>query len=427
MDVRHWTSWLALVLGGLLAVPGWADPDVDALRANNNALLQRARQDRALFVHDYRFPERPEAAAKLLLFCRQRGISTLFINVTDLPKPFGADNELGWRWRQLLHDAHQQNLTVIAMTGNVSYTYDTGAALEQVDRVGSFNQSSSPGEGFDGLLLDFPLLASLREFYQPPQVLATTTAAPPIEATRPVAGATGVTAPLPGRTQPAAAPGAEAGAADQPAGPSLPRRAAQPNDTVTPAVDPAALDPKLVGDEGVPEPVKIFPGEAGLPTDPSFQDASVLALHLQAAQKVRDYLRLNYRNQRLRLGITVPAWLQVSLTYRGRTEPFVDHLADLADFLVVHNLPGETTDIDAAAQNVMKYAGTQDKRVYLRIELTSPRFVTPVLQTLYNRDESFLENMVHDILGHDSDRPGFGGIALDDYHSYQRLPDRLHL
>lgn len=368
-----------------LLTPALADRDVVALRQNNTASLRLRDQHRAMMVRDRDLVRSPAEIENLLLFCRQRGITRLFVSTEGLRGTtiFG-DRDFDWRY--LISRAHRQGIDVYAMLGNSAWVNDLGQALLAAQQIFEFGYRATPGERFDGILFDFPLLSSL----QPPA---------PLEE--------GIAPPSEREYQDLARTNA-------PTGGAAPSRSEE--EAMRTPAEQANDAPRLY-------PVR--PQERDTLTATSaIEDTNLLRQHFDAIERIRRHLAYRYRDQRLRFGLTIPAWLQTPVGWNGQVKFASDHFVDLADFVVVHNLPGQTIDVGEAADEVLRYAGRTGKEVLFRIELGYPVRAVPELLTLARQDELFVETFLADLLADFGGASAFAGVALDDYQSYLWLPDR---
>ncbi len=169
------TRHLIILAIAALVLPAQADVDVNSLRQGNTSALQLRGLDRALMVRDRELPTSREETTALLLFCRQKGVTALFVACYDLPPQAFFERERVYRWRSMIGEAHRQGLLVYASTGNVSWVNDRGQALSQLDAVAQLGAMGGPGQGFDGMLLEFPALSKLRTLLPTPSTNQPTT------------------------------------------------------------------------------------------------------------------------------------------------------------------------------------------------------------------------------------------------------------
>lgn len=387
MKAAYRAAPLTVVLLAVLA-PAGAEPQVDALRDANTAALRARGVDRALVVRDRLLPENPQQVSDLLLFCRQKAITAVFQATADLPGSGLLDAERFYRWREYLSRAHRQGLSVYALTGSPLWVYDLGPALRQIDAVLLFAERAAPAEGFDAIVFDFPLLSQLEAGYAPAESVVPPPAGLATHGTE-------TPAPLPG--QPAQGPLEGAGQA--------------------------------AGNAPAPNTGAIYLGRPTYPQQQvnpeDLQNAALIQQYLRALTTLKSYLEARARRPRPAFGVVVPAWLGTPLRWGPEVKPAVNHFADLADLLVLHNLPGPTVDIGRAAVDALRYSGPAGKRVYLRLELRYPSRPVPELVSLFEHDELLLESTILDLRALLEGTPGLAGLALDDYWSYRRLPARL--
>jgi hypothetical protein len=334
--MNHVRAALLLALVALTAAGGAPDGRVVALRENNTSALAARGRVRALTVRDRTVTRLPEAAEALLLFCRQRGVSRLFVAANNLPAPENVDASFGWS--RLITGAKRLGMSVYVVLGAANWVTDSGTALTQMDALLSFNAAALPGETLDGVLIELP----------------------------------GLNEDLAAPTSPASAPAAGA---------------------------PLTPTPALLSD-----PVAV-------------------QRQVEAIARAARHLAARDRSGRLRVGASVPAWMQVQITFDGETRDALRSIVDLVQFIVVHNQPNQTTDVGAAADAALAAAGPAGKSVLTRIDLAvSPRAI-PALATLARRDELLLETTVSDVRARHQAAAGFGGVLLDDYVSYATLPE----
>ncbi|NUQ01040.1 MAG: hypothetical protein HUU35_14420 [Armatimonadetes bacterium] len=376
---RNVLLWLACLA---LTAPVAAQREVVAMRQNNTAALSLRGAERALVVRDRGLVTDPDRQSALLLFCRQKGVTALFLASYELPPRNRLNAEIAYGWRSLLRRAHQQGMDVYALTGDSSWINDSGRALAQIDAVASLAQSGAPGEGFDGILFDFPLISQLQKLFPVPERLK-----PPAETEYETGGLPPAPAPLPAE-----------------------REAELPEEERTYRDD--ANEVYRVGSDYEVEQ---------LPTT-AVENQQLLRQYIESVDRLRGYLAGRHAALRLRLGMTIPAWLRTPVLWRGELKYASDHFVDLTDFVMAHNYPGETVDIVRAADGVIKYAGRSGKAVFARVELSFPLRPMPELLTLFSRDELFLESLVRELIDRHGNTPGFAGVALDDYQSYRVLP-----
>ncbi len=378
-----------LVCAVVQLAPAAADPQVDALRQYNSDLLRQRRQDRALTVRDVTVATDRARQAELLVFCRQKGITRLFVTVPTLTARAGLSPLDEFGWRQLLANAHRQGLSVHAIVGNTGWIADHGRALDALQRLTAFCERSRPGEQFDGVLFEFPLFSELQRLFAPPDELE-----PPAEEDL-LNGVTSRRDVLTGA------------------------RGRQPAER--PAELPPGEDPALES------------ADTTYPDAPYYDRATIAPIELKNQELLRQYLTVmrglkqylqGPRHGRLRLavGVTFPAWLRVPVGDQDRVQFVHEQLVDLGDYVVVHNMPGQTTDIGRASELVLRYAGQTGKQALLRLELQYPRSTLPSLVTLFGRDEWFVEELLRSLLYEHSGAPGFGGVVLDDYLGYRAIP-----
>ncbi len=376
------TRHLIILAIAALVLPAQADVDVNSLRQGNTSALQLRGLDRALMVRDRELPTSREETTALLLFCRQKGVTALFVACYDLPPQAFFERERVYRWRSMIGEAHRQGLLVYASTGNVSWVNDRGQALSQLDAVAQLGAMGGPGQGFDGMLLEFPALSKLRTLL-----------------------------PTPSTNQPTTDSYYRSSATNRP-----PPRQAEEEDQVQGGER----------DTGRPSTGELYPAAPAFdPTQlapTSLEDRELLRQHFEVLAHLNAYLDRRYADQRLKLGVAIPAWLQVPVGYGPEVKPAVEHFVDLSDFTVLHNLPGETTAIGQIADNALRYAGEVGKSAFLRLELGFPVRPYPQLISLFEYDEAYLEGVVLDLLDRHGSTPGFAGVVLDDYRSYTRLP-----
>jgi hypothetical protein len=133
---------------------------VAALRQNNTSALEFHRQHRALVVRTANLATDPLSADRLLLFCRQRGISVLFVNARDLVTVTDSPGDQDFFWRRLLGEAHRRGITLYALAGDDGWLTSPEPGYAQIDALARFQTIGLPGEQFDGLLVDLPALSS---------------------------------------------------------------------------------------------------------------------------------------------------------------------------------------------------------------------------------------------------------------------------
>jgi hypothetical protein len=363
---------LALLAPMVLAAaptPAPAQTRAADLRKDNTAFLQMHGQDRALVVRAPQLPERREDATALLVFCRQQGVTVLFL-AFDATAAHRSP-EIEFHWRGLLAEAHRAGLTIYALVGDAGWLADLGNAYNDLGGVLDLGARHAPGEQFDGVLVELPLLATL-------------------------AGA-GVSW------------SAKPSVSGQPAPPI-----SQPTTTTT--------NPATAAGGQTPTPTETLADAPG-----KFADLSLVKAHLELIASLRRYLDLRDLNAHhpgaLRLGLTLPAWLTVALAWQGHTAPVAAHLAAPCDFVVLHNLPNPTTDVGKSAETLMRALGRAGKRVWLRLELGLPERPEPSLLSLSQTDQEVLELTVEAIRKRHEAAAGFAGVVLDDYLSYLQLPD----
>lgn len=360
-------------------LPAAADVDVNALRQSNTSALQLRGLDRGLMVRDRELPISRDETTRLLLFCRQKGVTAIFVASYDLPPQAFFDRERIYRWQAMISEAHRQGLRVYASTGNVGWVNDRGRALAQLDAVAQLGAMGGPGAGFDGVLLEFPALARLSALL------------PAASSNQPQTDfGSGIRSGLPARGRPD-----EMGTTDE--------RARGAGDSLFPAAP--SFDPSQLGAT-------------------SLEDRDLLRQHFEIIEDLKTYLTRRYASSRLQLGVSVPAWLQTPVSYGPEVKPALQHFIDLSDFTVLHNLPGETPAIAEVADHGLRYAGESGKSAFLRLELGFPPREEPQLISLFDYDEAFLETVVLDLLDRHGSTPGLAGVMLDDYRSYARLPVR---
>ena len=380
----HVTRHLIILFVIALVLPAVADSDVNALRQSNTSELRLRGMDRAMMVRDRELPMSRESTADLLLFCRQKGVTAIFVASYELPPSTFFEHERVYRWRTMIREAHRQGLLVFASAGNASWVSDRGRALAQLDAVAQLGQEGSPGEGFDGVLFEFPSLSQLQ------RLLPAATGRRPAESAALRDGDDN-------RSM-----GSSAGSLGPDVGANAERDVARPDaKDLYPQPEVATASNMLAA---------------------SLEDRELLRQHLEIVDYLKRYAAQRYPDLRLRIGVSVPAWLQVPVGYGAEVKFAVDHFIDRSDFVVLHNLPGETTSIGEAADQALRYAGEAGKSAYLRIELGYPVREQPQLISLFHYDELFLESLVLDLVQRHGGTPGLAGVLLDDYRSYQRLP-----
>lgn len=407
----------------LVAQAARAQVDVAGLRRSNNATLTLQGRQRALIVRDRGFADklypptqvaRPgslESADALVRFCVQRGIDLLFLNANDLepppthqPEPAGPHLPRGgppryspslpttrpsaqlsrsglsatstfW-WQRLNRLAHRQGIRVHALIGDANWIYDVGPAERRLDAIAGLGRGAV-ADGFDGVLLDFPLLSELVE--------------------------TGVRGNGTGSSN---GNGNGAAAADQ----------AQERPLTEPEREAGA------------DPFPLLPlGAGNRALNTIFTNRDLLRHYLDTVRHLRRYLADRDGPQRLAMGVTTPAWLEANVLWNRQTKAVNEHLADTVEYLVVHNLPGATVATAQEADRLLRYAATNGKRVYLRIDLGPVSDDLPELATLQHRDELYLERLVQRYASELSPLHSFGGIALNDYQAYRNLVVRRDL
>jgi hypothetical protein len=115
-----------------------------------------AKTSRALWVWDSA-PLLMDTAARqrFLDFCREREVDTAWLQVTRrLPGETRLEHEEGWR--DLLHDAHRDGLTIHALDGDPAFVLRERhyIVLNLVDTIIRFNRAAPPDQRFDGIHLD---------------------------------------------------------------------------------------------------------------------------------------------------------------------------------------------------------------------------------------------------------------------------------
>lgn len=366
-----------------------AEPAVDAARQANNGLLRQRHQERALFVRDRRLTETPQAVPQLLLFCRQRGVTSLFVAAHSIIDPLPLHAADAYAWRRLLSEGHRQGLMVYAVIGNTGWIHDRGRALDAADRLARFCRQGLPGDRFDGVLLEFSLLTDLQRLFPPPDQLEPPSMEELLNASE------------------------------------LRRDLAASRDGRVPAERPTETGPELPPE--VPSTDLLYPStptyDRQLSPAGDLKSHELLRQFLAVLSSVRAYLAgPRHGDLRLAVGLSFPAWLRLPLGFGENVKYAHEHFIDVADFVVVHNLPGETSEIARAAEGVLRYAGETGKRAFLRVELTYPALAVPRLLSAFGRDELFLEELLAEWLRTQGTAPGFAGIALNEYHGYRLLP-----
>jgi len=368
-----------------LVLPVSGQVDINALRQGNTSALQLRGLDRAVMVRDRELPVSREETTNLMLVCRQKGVTAIFVSCYELPPQAFFDRARVYRWMSMISEAHRQGLNVYATAGNVGWVNDTGRALQQIDAVAQLGELGGPGATFDGLLIEFPALSRLHTLL-----------------------------PAPATNQPTAEYFYQAASTNRNPPRQLPRadEEAADNDRDNGVVEPST-----------PDLYPTYPTFDATQLGPStLEDRAMLRQHFDVLAFLKEYLDRRYASQRLQVGVSVPAWLQLPVGYGPEIKPAVNHFIDLADFTVLHNLPGETTAIGRVANNPLRYAGETGKRAFLRLELGLPSRPEPQLISLFDYDELLLEGVLLDLIDRHGSTPGFAGVLLDDYRSYLRLP-----
>ncbi|MCC7495265.1 MAG: hypothetical protein IT204_23150 [Fimbriimonadaceae bacterium] len=380
-----------LVILHLAGVSG-ADVTASGLRAENRAAFALQQARRVLVVRDlsmWRETDFLRRVEELLVFCRQKDVGVVLL---AFPTPAAASDlrlQRRSQWVLLSRRAHQQGLAVWALAGDLSWSRDVGQALRWADELLAIHRQGWPGGGLDGVVVEYPALSQLTPL-RGGEVAAT------------------------------------------------PARAVDQTGTLAPdSVGPSpALDPLLT------EPPLLWPTRPeSLPSDDNRNGALLSPADLNSQLVVRSFLeqlsgfssylqnaaRLGSSRAlgNLRIGVALPAWLRGQVSWQGQLKPASDHFADLCDLLLLHNLPAATTEIAAAADATMQYAGQAGKLVVLRLELGLPPRPVPALISLHRRDEVFLESTIAQVLARHARTAGFAGIALDDFLSYRNLPELL--
>jgi len=175
--------------------------------------------------------------------------------------------------------------------------------------------------------------------------------------------------------------------------------------------DDPELDPRLRADTGT-----------ALAVPASLTSANELVRHLSVTNRLRAHLSQRYPSKPFDLGVCIPAWLDTQVVYRGATKPARDVFVDLCDFLVVHNLPYNTTDVAQAAEPLLTYAGSMRRPVLLRLEVRPALYDLPSLLSLFSRDQLFAEQTIQDMLARTAGRPGLGGFVIDDWIHWAAMP-----
>jgi len=143
-------AWIVLALL-ILVGPVQADRETRARHVQNNQDLAMADRSRGLRVLDRKVVQAWTTAEPLLIFSAQKGVTQLFMAVSDLPR---SDF---WPWRRFLAEAHRQGRTVYALAEGKDWIDRPEKGRRHVDLIAGFNRQVGPSERFDGLLYDIPL------------------------------------------------------------------------------------------------------------------------------------------------------------------------------------------------------------------------------------------------------------------------------
>ncbi|MBI5834166.1 MAG: hypothetical protein HZB16_17870 [Armatimonadetes bacterium] len=172
------------------------------LRQHNTGLLRSHHQDRALVARDEPAVGGLARANDLLSVCQQTQVTSLFVSVRSITG--GArDAATEYRWRSLLAQAHRLGMRVFAICGDSGTVTDYGVLYDAVDKLMRFGAIGLPGEQFDGMLLDLPILSTLTGMAPPvpvapvPATIGEAAPDQPAEVVDPRAG-TGTSLAVPG-------------------------------------------------------------------------------------------------------------------------------------------------------------------------------------------------------------------------------------
>lgn len=111
-----------------------------------------AKTARAMWVWNWRIVSDEEKSAELLAFCRDRGITTLFLNAgVNLD-----DENISVDYAGFISQAHEQGIRVDALAGDPRWSYVRyhKEALRWVKSVIDYNQRVSKLERFNGIHYD---------------------------------------------------------------------------------------------------------------------------------------------------------------------------------------------------------------------------------------------------------------------------------
>lgn len=167
----------------------------------------------------------------------------------------------------------------------------------------------------------------------------------------------------------------------------------------------------------------------------------LLDLHAKmAGQLQEEYAHGSARASRrggyrpLRLGADVPFWFDDDPTYRiewqGRVLPPSHHLLDIADYLTVmayRNYAEGTEGVIELSRRELEYAGRVGKYVMIGQETQADLF--PTYLTYGGTSAAYLQSELAKIAAAFQASPGYGGIAIHHYDTYQALldqPSRRH-
>ena len=116
-----------------------------------NTPLQKPEPPRAMWVWDVKIFQDEEATDRLLNFCKERNIGTVFYTAYKV-----TGNYTGKDYRRFNKQAHKRGISVQALAGDPRWAVEKyhHRFLEWVNDVLEFNKNSSADEKFDGLHAD---------------------------------------------------------------------------------------------------------------------------------------------------------------------------------------------------------------------------------------------------------------------------------
>ena len=159
---------LLVMLGGLslwpflprLLPPTGESPQAESPAGSNRPVL-------AMWVWDARLVSDSLSRSRLLQFCRQHEVDTLYLSAYDLRSPMEE------RYRQFNRLAHQAGLSVHALAGDPRWGKPQyhHIPLEWVQSVLQFNAAAAEPERFDGIHTDVEVYLLTKTWKEQPQVL----------------------------------------------------------------------------------------------------------------------------------------------------------------------------------------------------------------------------------------------------------------